>query len=74
VKKAEVPLLQTDGAIVIAGSATRPNHTDNWLFACSLPDPSIRELRVKVKVCDFPENSKTTECLFPFPFIDTLIR
>lgn len=74
VKKVDVTLMQTDGAIVLSGSAKRSGHTDNWLFACSLPDPSIRELRVKVKAYDFPENSTTTECLFPFPFIDTLIR
>jgi hypothetical protein len=72
VKKVDVTIMQTNGTIILSGPATRSGHSDNWLFAFSLPDPSIGEIRVKVNAYDFPENSTTTECLFSFPFIDTL--
>jgi len=72
VKKVDVTIMQTNGTIILSGPATRSGHSDNWLFAFALPDPSIGEIRVKVNAYDYPENSTTIECLFSFPFIDTL--
>jgi hypothetical protein len=65
VKKVDVSVMQTDGTIILSGPAIHCGHSDDWLFTCSPLDPSIHEIRVAVKVFDFPDNSTTTECLFP---------